>query len=374
MLVLPLATLAALVTIVLLVLTTNLPKERLIARETTSTDEGCNNTVRSWTFTIAQIADIHLGERPDLDWGPEQDRKTWLALDRILTAEDNIDLIVLSGDQLSWNSQIDDNATTYYHMLGQHLATHDIPWALIFGNHDESDPPPPGTKAYQTTRRKLLQTDKAFPLSLTQGGPEDVFGTSNYWLDIYGPAVGKQDEIVWGRILLLDSGGGMLNTEIAESQVRWVRETAASRNEDGDKNFPIVAFQHIPSIEFDQYQPDTCAGMQGDGGIAPLTSDAGIVEVLSELETQFLAVGHNHGNDYCCPLQDDETLSTSLLHVCFGRHSGYGGYGTWDRGARIFQLTWTYTSNDGLQNDFAFEWKSWVRMESGEVIHPYVPS
>jgi hypothetical protein len=90
--------------------------------------------------------------------------------------------------------------------------------------------------------------------------------------------------------------------------------------------------------------------MQGGGGMAPLTSDAGIVEALSELGTQFLAVGYNHGNDYCCPdyccpLQDDETHSTSLLHDCFSRHSAYG-------------QTWTYTSNDGLQNDFAVEWTS----------------
>ena len=30
-------------------------------------------------------------------------------------------------------------------------------------------------------------------------------------------------------------------------------------------------------------------------------------------------VGHDHGNDWCCP--------HSGMMVCYGRHTGYGGYG-----------------------------------------------
>jgi hypothetical protein len=45
----------------------------------------------------------------------------------------------------------------------------------------------------------------------------------------------------------------------------------------------------------------------------------------------FLSSGHVHGNDYCCLLQH--------LSICFGKHSGYGGYGMWDKGVRMFELT-----------------------------------
>lgn len=36
--------------------------------------------------------------------------------------------------------------------------------------------------------------------------------------------------------------------------------------------------------------------------------------------TKAVFVGHDHGNDWCCPFAGG-------LMVCYGRHTGYGGYG-----------------------------------------------
>lgn len=47
-------------------------------------------------------------------------------------------------------------------------------------------------------------------------------------------------------------------------------------------------------------------------------------------EVQAVFVGHNHGLDWCCPYQN--------LHLCFARHTGYGGYGRWTRGARFVEI------------------------------------
>lgn len=63
---------------------------------------------------------------------------------------------------------------------------------------------------------------------------------------------------------------------------------------------------------------------------------------------QAVFVGHNHGLDWCCPYEK--------LWLCFARHTGYGGYGNWDRGARIVEIT---------QQPFSI--KSWIRMEDGSV-------
>jgi hypothetical protein len=40
-----------------------------------------------FTFTILQITDIHLGEAPSTDWGPEQDRMTYAAIDIYISGE-----------------------------------------------------------------------------------------------------------------------------------------------------------------------------------------------------------------------------------------------------------------------------------------------
>jgi hypothetical protein len=301
-----------------------------------------------WKFKILQIADIHLGEAEHLDWGAEQDRKTWIALDKVLRMEDP-DLIVLSGDQLTANN-CETNATAYYQVLGNFLSEYSIPWAMIFGNHDDmSYELPDGSKRpAKYSRKQLLEVDQSFALSLSQEGPSTIFGTTNYILDIH---IHEQPA---AQIYFLDTGGGSLPEELEQNQVDWLLEESSPE-------LPAVAFQHIPTIQFKH--SENCQGFKGEEGIASLqVNDPGIVQTLSDLgRVSFLAVGHQHGNDYCCPFSE-------TLNVCFARHSGYGGYGRLDRGARIYELTIDDPDSRSLQ-----WWESWVRLESGEVIDNVSP-
>jgi hypothetical protein len=306
-----------------------------------------NNT---WKFKIVQITDIHLGEEPATDWGPEQDRRTWLVLDQVLKYE-KPDFIILSGDQVTTNYFL-PNTTAYYNLLGEFLSTYETPWATIFGNHDDNveDSRPSGKSKNppKADRRDLLAADQKFPLSLSKGGPLKVTGTSNYMLDIF-----IQNNVA-AQIFLFDSGGGSLPEAIDDSQIQWFKTQALS------SILPAIAFQHIPTLT--HAFSETCSGFQGEG-IDKLHDDAGVVEALADAgRFLFLAVGHNHGNDYCCPYNDTK------LEVCFGRHSGYGGYGKWERGARVYELS---IDKDQANNDSSrniMEWKSWVRLESGLVV------
>ena len=320
------------------------------------------------TFHILQVTDIHLGEAPDTDWGPEQDRKTWSVLDAVINAE-TPDLIVLSGDQLTANN-VDANATVYYQALADHLNRHNVPWAMTFGNHDDSDLERDGTTyPAKTSREELLRTHQQYRLSLSQRGPINVTGVSNYWLDVYLPD--NQDDhgeksVLGAKIVFFDSGGGSIETQVDQSQIQWFSETKPPHHHSQDSSptdVPVVAFQHIPStIEQFRYRDGQCSGLSEDDGVAPLTYDAGIVEVLRDAgNVQFLAVGHDHGNGYCCH------HGNSTLHLCYGRHSGYGGYGGWDKGARVYRLLVDATSRQFLG------WSSHVRLESGEIVDEYDP-
>ena len=305
-------------------------------------------------FRIMQIADIHLGEAEYKAWGPEQDRKTWVALDRLVKAEgaENIDVLILSGDQLTGNN-VFANATAYYKILAQKLSVYGIPFAMIFGNHDDAPFEYEGADGQihkitaKTSRRQLVDALGSFDLSLTRAGPSDVFGVSNYWLDVW-----LNDSDVGSRIAFFDSGGGSLEQQVNTSQLDWFIETN-SRND-----LPVVVFSHIPTSEF--FFDDTCQGDKNEG-VATLSYDAGFIDTLQAAKNvHFVGVGHMHGNDYCCPLANQ-----SILHLCFGRHSGYGGYGRWERGARIYELSVT--------NKSRFSWMSYVRMESGQIQDIYVP-
>eukprot|EP00977_Amphora_coffeiformis_P026095 scaffold24048_cov194-Amphora_coffeaeformis.AAC.6 len=409
------------------------------------------NHTHQWTFRILQIADIHLGEAEDTAWGPEQDRKTWIALDRIVAAEQQqqqnqggsgIDLIVLSGDQLTANN-VDANATLYYQQLAGNLTVRypHIPFAMIFGNHDDM---PFETKKKneingtivkhwpaKTTRRQLVQALQAVSPknnSLTRAGPQSVFGVSNYWLDLWVNNDNDNNNdnnnndttktttmmTLGARILLLDTGGGMLPQQIHPTQLDWMvtsnqnppssissssssSSSSTTAYNDNNKTIPlrllppVVAFAHIPTIDFAAVVagggPSSCRGERNEG-IMNVSRDAGLVDTFIHAmgNVHVLAVGHMHGNDDCCPARTTKNATTttttttttthhhhptsssnsSLLHLCFGRHSGYGGYGHWERGARVYELT--------LTDDLQFSWTSYVRMESGKIQDVYVPT
>ena len=104
------------------------------------------------------------------------------------------------------------------------------------------------------------------------------------------------------------------------------------------------------NVEFN----DRCMGFHGED-IQALDYDPGLLDAMGEsTRVYFVAAGHNHGNHYCCPF-------TTWLQVCLGAHTGSGGYGEWERGARVYELE----IKD--PQDHALQWRSWVRLESGGV-------
>jgi hypothetical protein len=291
-------------------------------------------------------------------------------LDVVLRAEAPVDLIILGGDQLTANN-CEKNATAYYEHLGQFLSAYGVPWATIFGNHDDTAYESPNGERIPAkySRRDLLEVDQRSSLSLTQAGPETIDGTSNYLLDIHDPS----ESNVNAQVLLLDSGGGAIPSVISDSQIAWVREQISK------SKVPAVAFQHIPTEAHKFIDDGGCQGLHDDG-FDPVDYDGGIMEALSATgRFFFLGVGHDHGMGYCCPYRQENPENPagdnpSKMHVCFGRHSGYGGYGRWERGCRVYEL---YYDEDATRDIMAtspeIHWSSWVRLESGEIVDRLTP-
>jgi len=169
---------------------------------------------------------------------------------------------------------------------------------------------------------------------------------------------------------LLTSGGGPLFESITKNQIDLIKETNTLFSDT-----PTIAVEHIPSTteDFSYHRNDCSRGLVVDTAVSPLSNtSAKIVEALADNQNMhFLAVGHNHGYDYCCPY--DSVKSENNLHLCFGRHSGYGGYGTWDRGARVYKLEYESSFDEIDIKNWIFRWSSYIRMESGKTIHEYDP-
>lgn len=55
------------------------------------------------------------------------------------------------------------------------------------------------------------------------------------------------------------------------------------------------------------------------------------------------------GNSWCCFYK--------TVEICYNRHTGYGGYGEWDRGGRVINLDMSNLANQ----------TNYVRLENGDI-------
>lgn len=87
-------------------------------------------------------------------------------------------------------------------------------------------------------------------------------------------------------------------------------------------------------------------------------------------------VGHDHGNTWCHTWASGQTLPGvdipgTGLHICFGQHSGYGGYGSWTRGGRQVRVTedaLKQAAKDISSADRRPSIDTWIRLETADVV------
>ncbi|KAL6074992.1 Phosphatase dcr2 [Balamuthia mandrillaris] len=258
------------------------------------------------------------------------------------------DFVVFSGDQVTGNN-IHDNATVYWGQALKPVLEAGYRWSIVFGNHDDLAD---GTNGH---REDLLKFDTSFTNSYSQFGPRDIHGLSNYYLAIYPPSSDELPPVPLSLLYFLDSGGGTIPEIVYPDQVEWYIKTSAMLQSSYGKALPSLAFFHIPTEQYvNAFNPQVCFGVQQDD-IAPQQSSNGLLDAFQKMgDVKASFVGHNHGNDWCCPTKQS-------IKICYGRHTGYGGYGAWARGSRIIQVQIEKSSG-------AWKVQSWVRMEDGTVV------
>jgi Calcineurin-like phosphoesterase len=341
-----------------------------------------------YTFTVIQFADLHYGESDQLDKNSSE------VMRKILEAETKTNLAVFTGDQVSgylfW--RIEYTLQAWLNSLTP-TANRSIPFATIFGNHDDQpfhfDPAicqewaqrfliilyaviifkhASGIKKikisdfrissiiiitisaaciiYQSnpstdTRRVITDHEKKiFPLlSQSQSGPISIQGASNYYIPI-----SLKGHIVL-LLFFLDTGGGRIPQTITQNQLEWVHSISSRHG----KPYAI-AFFHIASEEFNNVDAFECTGKEDTE--TPSTFNGNVMTSLASANIKAVFVGHDHRNSWCCVPQ-----YRIIPSLCYGRHTGYGGYGDWMRGARVIELK--------LDNSSLLTISTWLRMENG---------
>ncbi|PYI10931.1 Metallo-dependent phosphatase [Aspergillus sclerotiicarbonarius CBS 121057] len=337
------------------------------------------------TFHLTVFEDLHYGEAEDTDWGPEQDVESRAVMNTVLDNE-NPQLVILNGDLITGEDTFLSNATDYIDEIVAPLVERNLLWASTYGNHDSD---------YNLSRNAILEREQSYPNSLTTSMVAGkLAGVSNYYLPVY-PSDSSQTTpalIMW----FFDSRGGNYYQELEdgnevpqpcwvdESVVTWFVETNANLTKQYGKVIPSIAFYHIPvnaMLAFqnqgvneneepginadDPLDQQGSASGQGDvSGTVFSYSGQDIPFIQAMLNTKGLLAtfsGHDHGDDWCFKWDSKlagMNLTGNGLNLCFGRHSGYGGYGSWTRGARQILLN---------ENTLDKQVWTWVRLEDGSV-------
>lgn len=290
------------------------------------------------SFKIVQLTDLHIGA----DDGNEADAKTFKGMSQVIQKE-RPDLIVITGD-LMW-SEADGAAQTYRRVL-DHIAQWDIPFAIVYGNHDSEA---------NITREELFDIQKEYAHSIAERGPENIHGVGNYTLTIES-SDGKEDKAL---MYFLDSGAyaekdiGYYDW-IHSDQVSWFVSESRKHKSGKTEQIPALAFFHIPLPEYEEVlKIGKVSGNKLEQVTCPKINSGLFTALLEDGNVMGTFVGHDHDNDYCGELHG--------ISLCYGRSAGYNVYGALGRGARVIQL---------FEDEHRF--KSWLRLDNGEVVSQYV--
>ncbi|KAJ7091319.1 Metallo-dependent phosphatase-like protein [Mycena belliarum] len=363
---------------------------------------------RDGRFKILQIADLHYSvaagtcrDTPaSLGCPTGSDNLTTTSLIATVLSIEKPDLVVFTGDQLNGQGTSWDPKSVIA-KFSRAVAEQGIPWAVIFGNHDE--------ETGWVKKEEQVKLMQALPYSLVEPGPKDIHGTGNYLLKVKSADPSKTHLLT---LYFLDSGSystGIYNLWglfmptaydwIHRDQIDWFMKESASikpiqrpftpdgtkdlgsswKRQSSDQLTPQMSklakpnammFFHMPLPETYAKADTGTNGRVLDIGISGLEpkGDAkksdGFFEkgILQALESDHVSsnvpevkiIGHGH-----CHLTEN-CRRVKGVWFCFGGGGSYSGYGKlgFDRRFRIYEIsdygetirTYKRTEHDGFQD------------------------
>ncbi|KAI1093854.1 Metallo-dependent phosphatase [Rostrohypoxylon terebratum] len=343
------------------------------------------------TFQIAIFEDLHFGENAWDQWGPQQDINSVKVINEILDAE-SPGLVVLNGDLITGENTFLENSTTYVDQIVTPLVNRGLTWASTYGNHDHQ---------YNISGSSILAREKLWPNSRTQQMVNtENSGVSNYYLPVYDSRCSHDGCVPELLLWFFDSKGGFKYQEknstgalignpdwVDSTVVDWFLKKNTELVKRLHKQIPSLAFVHIPTYAsyvlqqkgIDAHlQPGInddnplapqgqgwCSDGRNDGSCDYGGNDIPFMQAISSIP-ELIAVfsGHDHGDSWCD--RWDEQLSgmtvvpKNNVILCFSQHTGYGGYGNWERGSRQILVSKSKLKESAVD--------TWIRLESKNVV------
>lgn len=247
---------------------------------------------------------------------------------RQLVEQTQPDLITCTGD-FSYNGSLE-----VYRFYGEFFGSFGIPWAFVWGNHDNQDS--------QENVLKAADILSHSPNCIFEYG-DAAMGNGNYVIGI------QEGNNPIAALIMMDThnveplpdGVTWSYSKLNDVQMRWYREQITMLKQQG---YPESAlFIHIPIYEYRRavaaayrHLEEQCTledsytdtvwndGYQGAFGvmwedISSYEEGDGVFPVLKqEAHTKLVIAGHNHNNNFCIPYEG--------IKLVFSLKTGPGSY------------------------------------------------
>lgn len=266
---------------------------------------------------ILQLSDIHLSA------GVLTMTRDRIVVDAIIEIVTNTkpDIIILTGDliypsimSLTFNNYNSSRA------IGKLFETFEIPWALVYGNHD--------APSYAThTKTQLSNYFENLEYCLFQRGPTNISGQGNYVVKLLS-TTGELES----ALILMDSNSyvGLFEYDIVhDDQVDWYESQILTLLDNEENIVPTHLFLHIPLYEYRLAWEEYVSGgddviyhygTKDNKRIASANDDRGkLFEKMIELgSTKTVFVGHDHTHNF--------SITYKGIRLTYGMSMDYTAY------------------------------------------------
>ncbi|EQC26219.1 hypothetical protein SDRG_15955 [Saprolegnia diclina VS20] len=292
----------------------------------------------SLRFRILQIPDLHYTNLALYPCDHKPDTMLGLCVEAYMTTMvskmlDDVkpDFVVFTGDQLealhfpqTWLGSL-AAINTY----AAEVEKRKIPWAMVFGNHDENVDP-----YLFANKHVMMAYIESLPHSYAKFGPYGIGGAGNYELRVAAGGASL-------HLYFLDTGK---DGTVSAGQKALLRSFAASH---APEKAPALAFYHIPVQEYNDFN-GTGQGSKGEA-VSSGVMNTGLFDTMVQMgDVKASFCGHDHFNDYC--------FLRGTVHLCYGGGVGYGAAyakGDHPRTARVIE--WSVSPKNESNHHLALQ-------------------
>lgn len=272
-------------------------------------------------FKILQVTDTHFRDEKDPEcvdisttFTPCSYKNTTYFLSRSLDKE-KPDLVVFSGDIVDWGTY---NVTESLNELMEPVISRKIPWVGVLGNHD-------GQSGIEGGRKAVMKELTKMPYSYSEMGPEWVYGSGNYILNI----TKKEELLPRYQIMLADSNNySHYDNKYKTEGYGWMQPSQLEYfTQNTYKKSKKFMYYHIPIWEYQEGVEREFISGKHQEKISPGILNSGLFSTLATIPNVLgTFVGHDHVNDFC--------VLYHTIQLCYSGSSGYNTYGRPDMSRR----------------------------------------